>query len=256
MSAWGWRVPLIVGCCIIPLLFLLRRSLTETDEFLARQRHPSISEILRSLAANWRVIVVGTMLVMMTTVAFYMITAYTPTYGHLVLHLAERDNLIVTLCVGLSNLFWLPLMGALSDKIGRKPLLISFTVLALVTAYPALLWLVGDPSFSRLLSVQLWLSFIYGSYNGTMVVFLTEMMPAEVRASGFSIAYSLATAFGGFTPFICTYLIHLTGNQAIPAVWLSFAAAAGLIAAIFARRHIESPVELKPKSQAQMFQTH
>jgi hypothetical protein len=56
-------------------------------------------------------------------------------------------------------------------------------------------------------------SFLYGSYNGAMVVYLTEIMPAEVRASGFSLAYSLATAiFGGFTPAICTYLIHFTNN--------------------------------------------
>ena len=63
-------------------------------------------------------------------------------------------------------------MGALSDRIGRKPLLILFTVLMFVTAYPALSWLVSAPSFTRLLIVELWLSFIYGSYNGAMVVAL------------------------------------------------------------------------------------
>jgi len=68
-------------------------------------------------------------------------------------------------------------------------------------------------SFTRLLTVELWLSFIYGSYNGAMVVFLTEIMPIDVRTSGFSLAYSLATAvFGGFTPAISTYLIHRTGT--------------------------------------------
>ncbi len=84
--------------------------------------------------------------------------------------------------------------------------------------------------------MELWLSFIYASYNGAMVVFLTELMPASVRASGFSIAYSLATAiFGGFTPAISTYLIHETQNQAIPGIWLAFAAAMGLIAVFFTR---------------------
>jgi hypothetical protein len=87
------------------------------------------------------------------------------------------------------------------------------------------------------LAVELWLSFVYGSYNGAMIVFLTEIMPVEVRTTGFSLAYSLATAlFGGFTPAISTYLIHLTGNQAIPGLWLSLAAACGLIAALFALR--------------------
>ncbi len=87
-----------------------------------------------------------------------------------------------------------------------------------------------------MLTVELWLSFVYASYNGAMVVYLTELIPAEVRASGFSLAYSLATAiFGGFTPAIATGLIQLTGNHAIPGAWLSAAAALGLGAALVAR---------------------
>jgi hypothetical protein len=61
-------------------------------------------------------------------------------------------------------------------------------------------------------------------------------MPAEVRTSGFALAYSLATAiFGGFTPAICTYLIHATGNKAVPGLWLAAAAACGLIATLLTR---------------------
>jgi MFS family permease len=122
-------------------------------------------------------------------------------------------------------------MGAVSDRLGRRPLLIAFSLLALLTAYPALVWLVSAPTFTRLLAVALWFSVIFGSYNGSMVVFLTEIMPAKVRASGFSLAYSLATGvFGGFTPAVSTYLIHITGNRAMPGVWLSLAAVMGLTA--------------------------
>src|SRR5437588_9471559 len=129
MKEWGWRVPLLLGCAIVPFLFRLRKSLAETDEFVARKRHPSSSEILRSLAQNWRIVLVGTFMVTMTTVSFYMITAYTPTFGSSELHLTNMNSLIVTLCVGASNFFWLPLMGALSDRIGRRPLLFGCTVL-------------------------------------------------------------------------------------------------------------------------------
>ncbi len=237
MTAWGWRIPLFIGCFIIPFLFVIRRSLQETDEFLARKIHPTIKEILRSIAVNWRLILVGMMIVTMTTVTFYLITAYTPTFGSNVLHLSNIDSLIVTLCVGLSNLFWLPFMGSVSDRIGRRPIMITVSLLALLTAYPLMVWLVGAPSFSRLLGVELWLSFIFGSYNGAMIVYLTELMPPEVRTSGFSLAYSLATAvFGGFTPAVCTYLIRYTGNRAIPGAWLSFAAACGLIATLISGR--------------------
>ncbi|HYB11279.1 MAG TPA: MFS transporter [Alphaproteobacteria bacterium] len=236
MDAWGWRIPLLIGCMIVPLIFMLRRSLKETDEFLARKHRPTISEILVSLAENWGIVIIGMMMVMMTTVTFYMITAYTPTFGRNVLHLTANDSLIVTLCVGLSNFMWLPIMGAASDKVGRRPLLISCTVLALVTAYPVMTWLVAEPSFSRLLAVLLWFSFLFGSYNGAMVAYLTEIMPAHVRTAGFSLAFSLATAlFGGFTPYVSTLLIHVTKNPAMPGVWLSFAAACSLVASLLAR---------------------
>src|SRR3982074_2982946 len=81
MMQWGWRIPLLLGCVIIPFLFRLRRSLQETDEFVARKHRPTTSEIFRSLTANWAIVLVGTMRLTMTTVSFYMITAYTPTFG-------------------------------------------------------------------------------------------------------------------------------------------------------------------------------
>jgi MFS family permease len=237
MSGWGWRVPLWAGCAIIPFLFLIRRSLEETPEFLRRRSHPPIRKILRTLLANWRLVVLGAMLSTLTTVCFYLITAYTPTYGITVLGLTSTGSLFVTLCVGLSNFAWLPIMGTLSDKIGRTPQLIFFTVVALLTAYPAMSWLVSDPSVARLWVVEMWFSLIFGGYNGAMVVYLTEIMPAEVRTVGWALSFSLATAFfGGFTPAISTYLIHATNDPAIPGAWLSFAAALALIATLLSTR--------------------
>jgi MFS family permease len=233
MARWGWRIPFIAGCALIPFLYRIRRSLPETDEFIARTSRPRVAQLMASLYRNWRLVLLGTLMVTMTTVSFYMITAYTPTFGATVLHLTTLDALIVTFCVGASNLLWLPLMGSLSDRSGRRPILILCTALMLVTAFPAMHWLVRDPSFSRLLAVELWFSLLYGSYNGAMVVHLIEIMPIDVRTSGFALAYSLAAAiFGGFTPAVCTYLIHATGNRAVPGIWLSLAAACSLAAAL------------------------
>ena len=247
MFVWGWRIPFLIGCLIIPLLFVLRSSLEETAEFEQRRaapNHPKPREILVQLAQNWRIVLIGMLMVTMTTVSFYFITAYTPTFGRQVLNLSNIDALVVTLCVGISNLFWLPVMGAVSDRVGRRPVLLTFTILMFITAYPALAWLVASPSFGRLLAVELWLSFIYGSYNGAMIVALTEIVPLNVRTAGFSIAYSLATAlFGGFTPAVSTYLIHATGSRAVAGLWLMFAAACGLAATLLAwRRTTEAEV--------------
>ncbi|MFF7708332.1 tricarballylate/proton symporter TcuC [Pseudomonas sp. NPDC007930] len=233
MGEWGWRVPFLVGCAIVPAIFVIRRSLEETPEFEARTHRPAFADVLRSIGQNFGLVIAGMALVVMTTVSFYLITAYTPTFGKSVLHLSDLDALVVTVCVGISNFIWLPVMGSVSDRIGRKPLLLATTILAIVTAYPLLSWLVSAPSFSHLLMVELWLSFLYGSYNGAMVVALTEIMPKEVRTTGFSLAYSLATAtFGGFTPAACTWLIHYLDNQAAPGLWLTGAAIMGLIATL------------------------
>ena len=239
LSDWGWRVPFFIGCLIVPAIFVIRRSLQETEEFLNRKHRPSAPEIFRSILDNWRIVLLGVLLVTMTTVSFYLITVYTPTYGKSVLKLSETDSLLVTLCVGISNFFWLPVMGAVSDRIGRRPVLLTFTALTILTAYPALSWLVADPSFSKMLMVLLWLSFLYASYNGAMVVALTEIVPASVRTAGFSLAYSLATALGGFTPYISTQLIQLTGDKAAPGMWMTFAAACGIVATLLVYRRGE-----------------
>jgi metabolite-proton symporter len=237
MTAWGWRIPLVIGCLIIPLILFLRRSLEETDAFKRMQHHPRrVADVLRVMAANWRLVLSGMMLVVFTTTSFYLITAYTPTFGKQTLHLDSRTAFLVTLCVGLSNFVWLPIAGSLSDRIGRRPLVSVVPVLALVTAYPAMAWLVAAPSFTHLLVVELWFSALFGFYNGGMVPLLVEMMPASVRTAGFSLAYSLATAiFGGFTPAISTYLIERTGNKASPALWLMTAAAVSLIGVFLSR---------------------
>ncbi len=239
ISDWAWRIPFFIGSLILPFVFQIRRSLAETEAFLARKHRPSLREIVRSMVRNWALVGAGMMLVVMTTVSFYLITVYTPTFGKSVLHLSSTHALMVTFCVGLSNFIWLPVMGAVSDRIGRWPLLVVFSALTLLTAYPSLSWLVQAPSFERMLAVELWLSFLYASYNAATIVALTEIMPPEVRTTGFSLAYSLATAiFGGFTPLVSTWLIEHTGDKAAPGWWMSGAAVSGLIATVLLYRGV------------------
>ena len=231
IADWGWRIPFFIGCLIVPFIFVIRRSLEETPEFLAQKRHPTSREILRSMVVNWQTIFLGMNLVALTTVMFYFITVYTPTFGKTVLKLSEFDALLVTVCVAITNFIWLPIGGMISDRIGRKPVLLTIATLALVTAYPALRWLVANPSFGNMLAVELLFSFYFGVYNGAMVAALSEVVPANVRASGFSLAFSLAAAlFGTFTPLASTFLIKASGDRASPGYWLMFAAYCSIMA--------------------------
>ncbi|WP_434771987.1 MFS transporter [Pseudomonas entomophila] len=239
VAEWGWRIPFAVGCMIIPFIFLLRRNLQETEEFAKRAHRPSMREVVGTLAQNWRTVLAGMLMVAMTTSAFYLITVYAPTFGKTVLNLSTTDALLVTLLVGVSNFIWLPIGGMLSDRFGRKPMLVAMTVLTVFTAYPALSFLAQAPSFGHMLEVLLWFSCLYALYNGAMIPALTEIMPVEVRVAGFSLAYSLATAlFGGFTPAMSTWLIHTTGDKAAPAYWVTFAAACALCATLVLYRRI------------------
>ena len=95
-ASWGWRLPFVIGCLLIPFIFLIRKSLEEAPAFLIRKKPTSAMQVFRSLIQSWKLILIGTMLVSMTTVAFYLITAYSPTYGSLVLHLSPREGLLVT----------------------------------------------------------------------------------------------------------------------------------------------------------------
>lgn len=236
MSEWGWRIPILIGCAVIPLFFLLRRKMQETEVFVQQRTHPRISAIFRLALVNWRAIFTGMLLAANGSVTFYFITVYTPTFGKTALHLAPESSLLVTLCVGISCFCLQPIAGALTDRVGRRPVLIATALLAIITTYPTLLWLTQAPSFERLLSVELWLSVMFSFYNGANQVFSTEIMPSRVRVTGFAIANALGpTVFGGFTPAISSWLIHTSNSPASPGIWLSFAALLGLSGALLGR---------------------
>lgn len=234
VAEWAWRIPFIVGCLIIPAIFYLRGNLKETEAFESRKEHPTTKQILKTLLEHWRIVLAGMFLVATTTTMFYFITIYTPTYGKDVLHLSAKESLIATLLVGVSNFIFLPIGGYLSDKFGRKKLLIAMTLCILFFAYPLLSWLTTHVSLGNMLLVLFCLSIFYSFYNGALVVTLTEIMPQSVRTSGFSVAYSLATSvFGGLTPVISTMIVKHTQSQSAPAFWLMTAAVLSLLACFY-----------------------
>lgn len=242
MQAWGWRIPFMIGALLVPLILIMRRSLKETEEFKAKRQRPTMGQIYRTLLANWAIVGTAVMMITLTAVTFYLITAYMPTFGKKVLGLGATDGYIVTVCLGFTNIILMPIAGAWSDRIGKAPIMLTAAIALAVLAYPAMMWLVEAPSFQRLLVVELLLGSVYGMWQGVLVGALVDIMPAEVRTAGWSLAYSLTYAiFGGFTPALVTYLIQATGDRAIPGVALTGAAAVGIVGTLLARKYLTRP---------------
>ena len=173
------------------------------------------------------------MIAVLTTTTFYFITVYAPGFGKQ-LNLSPTGTLLVTLLVAVTNFIWNPVGGAVSDRLGRKTVLLTIAILSFVTAYPVLSWLSSAPTLGKLLIVQMMFSFYFGTYSGAMLGSLVEIVPSHVRTTCFSIAFALAAGiFGTATPFVATKLIEVTGHdKASPAYWLMFGAALGIIATL------------------------
>ncbi len=149
--------------------------------------------------------------------------------------------------MAVTNFFWNPVGGALSDRLGRKPVLLTIACLSLVTAYPALHWLVAEPTFGKMLAVEMMFSFYFGVYSGTMLGALVEVVPAHVRTTCFSMAFALAAGlFGTFTPFASTWLIDHTGDKASPGFWLMCAAILGIVATLAIYRDGKAATSRQP----------
>jgi MHS family citrate/tricarballylate:H+ symporter-like MFS transporter len=241
IDAGGWRIPFAIGCLIVPFIFIVRRSLEESPQFLWQRLRPSPKQTTAELLKNWRVVFIGVLLVAMTTVTFYFTTVYTPTFGKTALALSDSNSLLVTLCVAAANFLWLPVGGAISDRVGRGPVLVAVSLLGVITAYPALHFLVAHPGFGMMLAVELWFSMQFGLYNGAMVAALCEIVPARIRTTCFSVSFSIAVAlFGSFTPLLSTWLISVTHDRASPGYWLMAAGVAGLIASVISYRTLNA----------------
>lgn len=235
LDAWGWRVPFLLGLLIAPVGLWIRHGVDETEAFLAVRKMPAEQRSLSYLLCNHRqqlAIVMG--LTVFGTVAFYGLLVYMPTFAHKTLKLPLADAFLAQSIAIAGMAALIPLSGRLSDSVGRKPLLIGATLLMLVVLYPLVTWLEKAPSFTNLLITQLILCACIGVYFGPISAVVAEQFPAAIRSTGLAIAYNAAVMiFGGFAQFIITWLIQATGQSTAAFFYVLFAAAIGLLAAIF-----------------------
>ena len=238
---WAWRLPFAFGLLIVPVAIYIRRHVEEPEAFkqmkaaqaTGQVRQATLGEMLRN---HRRETLVGMGLVVTLTVSIYITFTYLTTFSTVTLKLPLRDTFLVQMASAVFMIVLMPLMGAWSDRIGRRPLMIGSLIGYLLVLYPAYAWLTAEPSITRLLVAQLSICVFVSVYFGVFSTVIAELFPANVRSLGMSLAYNIAVMiFGGFAQFIVTWLIRATGSPMAPAYYVMFGVTVGLIAAFFIR---------------------
>lgn len=245
IEAWAWRIPFFVGLIIIPVAVYIRQRLDETEAFRNAQRmeqaggkHISISELL---ANSWRETVLGIGLVAAATVTVYITFTYLVTFATKILHLPLQETFEVQMMGALWVVILTPLMGMLSDRIGRSVMLIGSLAVYLVILFPLYSWLTSEPSISRLIVVQLGTGLCAAAFFAVFSTVMAVLFPTRVRSLGLSISYNLAVMLiGGFAQFIVTWLIQQTGSPMAPTYYVMFGVGLGLIAAVILGKRADS----------------
>jgi MFS transporter, MHS family, proline/betaine transporter len=242
--AWGWRIPFLIGFVLGPVGYYLRTRVAETPAF---QRAVATRTITRMPLADaftthgW-VFLSAFGLSIIGCVINYVFLVFLPSFASQTLKIDLSYALWSTTLAGLIYLVLTPVVGHWSDRVGRKPMLLACAVLAFIMAYPLFLFLQMHPNFWGLLVVQATAQAVLTLYTGVISTILSEMFPTNVRYTALSVSYGFAVAiFGGFAPYIATFLVRLTGNPLAPSFYVMAAALASGIAVLFVHERFRAP---------------
>lgn len=238
LNSWGWRVPFIVGLLIAPVGLYIRRHLEEPEEFIAsRARQPAQRRsFLAMLALNARGVAVTFGLIICGTITYYVLLVYMPTFARTQLGMSLSDAFKVQVIALLCLSAVVPVFGTLSDRVGRRPVLIGGCLLLLAALYPLFARTHAAPGFGSLLLMQVTLCSLLGVYYGAVATAVAEQFDPRVRSTGLSLAYNLAVMlFGGFAQFFVTLMIDYSGDPLAAAYYVMFGCVVGLVAACFVR---------------------
>jgi MHS family proline/betaine transporter-like MFS transporter len=231
LNSYGWRIPFILGVVVGLVGLYLRLRLEDTPAFRVIEEKAEVESapIKASFTTHNKESLTAIGFTVAWTVSYYILLTYMPTYVSSTLGYPLSQALLSN-AIGLVVLMALiPFTGALSDRIGRKPLLIAFTALIAVLTYPLFL-LISEGSFLAVVLGQVLFGVIISLFSGPGPAALVEMFPTNVRYSALGISYNIAVAvFGGTAPFIATFLVSRTGSNISPGLYLIVAAVISLV---------------------------
>ena len=225
LESFGWRVAMLAGAAIVPLGLAIRRGLPET--FHAESTGNSPPTPLRPYLL---VVLIGLMLLAYGTIGTYS-GNFATTYAISTLHLKASIAFAGTIVVGLTGVVFDLFTGALSDRIGRKPVMIFPALLLLVSILPAFHAILRYRTAFAFLAAYAVLSTLRAMSIVPIITWLTESLPPAFRSGGVALIYAVSiSAFGGSTQFVLAWLIKVTGSPLAPAWYWTAATAIGLAA--------------------------
>ncbi|MNQ53581.1 Proline/betaine transporter [compost metagenome] len=241
LHSWGWRLPFLLAAPLGLIGRYIRLHLEDTPKFRemekalehkATKHRAPIGELL---GVHRKRVLVAIGVTCLNAVAFYLILSYMPTYLSTEMGMTETDSFLASTVSLATYIVFIFLMGMLSDRFGRKTMLIAASLLFLAVTVP-LFGLLEGQTFAFILLIQIAFGLMLAMNDGTLPCFLAEIFPTRVRYSGFAFSFNTANAlFGGTAPFIATWLISQTGDKMAPAWMLVAAAGVALLAMLCIR---------------------
>ncbi|OMH31484.1 MFS transporter [Tersicoccus sp. Bi-70] len=244
LSEWGWRLPFLLAAPMGLIGRYIRTRLEDTPAFrhLAEKDDAVKAPARAMFRDHWRTLLLAAGAVLLNAVGFYVILSYMPTYLAEEIGLDATASFLATSIALLTYIGFIFLTGALSDRYGRKRVLIAASICFVVFTVPAFM-LLGTGNFLAILVVEVFLGAMLTLNDGTLPSFLAELFPTTVRYSGFAVSFNLSNAlFGGTAPFVATWLIGQTHNDLAPGFYLMAAAVVSLAAVLCARETSRTPL--------------
>jgi MFS transporter, MHS family, proline/betaine transporter len=230
LDSWGWRIPFFVGAALAASVWIARSTMHESPEFVRQQQHGTVPALpLQHALTHHRAgILRGFSISALGSITYYVGITYVPAFLTSVGRMTERESLWLATTAAVAVILVTPLIGALTDRIGRKPVLIGLCIGSAALPVTMFAFMAGSVQNQAVLGAVI-LALLAGAVSAVGAVATAEQFPGEGRITGLALGATMATAiFGGLTPYAAQWLVERTGWAAAPGAIIAVVALAVL----------------------------